>query len=225
MKYTAITAAVAAMTIGLAIPVQVSAQSKSAQDAAQANPGQSSSTQGSSAQTASPALPVTALDVSSITGRITDIDPGKRTVTVRSEDGNMATMVVGANVENFDKIKLNDEVTMRYMEARTVAILEGGPAPKLGEIRTQVQADASRPTPAKGKPGMAVMERNFEVFNVFEIDRQNNILTLRGTSGVPIDIMVNDGDLLKNLELNDRIVMSYRQIAAVSIKPADSKKK
>ena len=78
---------------------------------------------------------------------------------------------------------------MRYTEATSLAIAKGGigTESQIGEIRTKVEADAARQAEAGGKPGMSAMERSTLVANVFEIDRERGILTLRGTDGVPVD--------------------------------------
>ncbi|MBA3597238.1 MAG: hypothetical protein H0W40_07660 [Methylibium sp.] len=154
-----------------------------------------------------------------ITGKVSHIDRTKRTVAVRSDDGRMATLVVGPNVPNFDTIDLGDRVTMHYTEAVSLAIAKGGIGTddvKLGEIRTKIEADAARKA-QDGMPGMAAMERTTLVANVFQIDRQRGVLTLRGTDGVPVEIKVPDKQALDQIQLNDQVVVGYRQAAAVSI--------
>lgn len=165
--------------------------------------------------------PVIATEATSITGKVAAINPGIRHVIVNGDDGRTTAMFVGPNVRNFENLKLGDRVTVRYTEALALAIAKGGPGTEsqIGEIRTKVEADAARQAAPGGKPGMSAMERTTLVANVFEIDRERGILTLRGTDGVPVDIKVPDKNALNQIKLNDQIVIGYRQSAALSIEP------
>lgn len=167
--------------------------------------------------------PTVAVSTASITGKVTAIDRSERTVAVRGDDGRAAKLTVGANVPNFHTIDIGDEVTMRYTEAVSLALAKGGLGTdaQLGEIRTKVEADAARRA-KDGMPGMAAMERTTLVANVFQIDRQRGVLTLRGTDGVPVEIKVPDKQALDQIALDDQVVIGYRQAAAVSIEPGDA---
>lgn len=165
--------------------------------------------------------PVVAVETTSIRGKVALVNPIARQVVVNGDNGRVSTMFVGPNVRNFENLKLGDQVTMRYTEALALAIAKGGPGTEsqIGEIRTKVEADAARQAAPGDKPGMSAMERTTLVANVFEIDRERGILTLRGTDGVPVDIKVADKKALDQIKLNDQIVIGYRQSAALSIEP------
>lgn len=166
--------------------------------------------------------PTASLDVVTLSGEVTAIDRAARTVAVRGDDGAVATLTVGPNVNNFDRLQPGDRVTLRYSEAVSLALAKGSgdTDAQLGEIRTKVEADSSRQVaPGAGKPGLAVTDRTTVVANVFEIDRERGLLTLRGTDGVPVDIKVEDRQALAQFDVNDQIVIAYREAAVVSIQP------
>lgn len=200
--------AIATLSLGLAVPLGVLAQTPEALEPA-AGAIQRDPVKG----------PVGTVEVTAIEGQVTAIDRAKRRVAVRADDGRAVTMHVGPNVRNFEQLAIGDQVSIRYSEAVSLAIAKGGSGSDLGAIRTKVEADAARQAAPGAKPGMAAVERTTLVANVFDIDRERNILTLRGTDGVPVDIKVEDEAALRQIELNDQVVIGYRQAAAVSIEP------
>lgn len=165
--------------------------------------------------------PVVAVQTLSMTGKLTAVDPARRQLEVKGQDGRVATVVAGPQVRNFDKLKLGDQVTMRYTQAQSLAIAKGGvdTDAELGEIRTKVESQSARQAPSGGKPGVSAIEQTVMVANVFRIDRQAGVLTLRGTSGEPVEVKV-DKAALEQIQLDDQIVIGYRQAMAVSVEPA-----
>lgn len=212
MKHSSLAITLTALKTGLGLSAGALAQSASPGSPTAATPGPIA---------AAVKDPVVAAETTSISGKVTAIDPVGRQVVIRGDNGRFATMVVGRNVRNFEKLKPGDQVTMRYTEALALAIAKGGPGTEsqIGEIRTKVEADAARQAAPGGKPGISAMERTTLVANVFEIDRERGILTLRGTDGVTVDIKVADKNALDRIKLNDQIVIAYRQSAALSIEP------
>ena len=90
---------------------------------------------------------------------------------------------------------------------------------ELGEVRIKVEGDAARQAAPGVKPGMLAMEQTTMVANVFEIDRAREILTLRGSDGVPVDVKVADENALDQIALNDQTVIGCQQSAALSVEP------
>ena len=165
--------------------------------------------------------PVTELRVVSLNGKVTAIDPVKRQVSVTGDDGGVATLFVGPEIRNFENLKVGDHVTASYTEAHSLAIAKGekGNEAKLGELRMKIESQAANQAPAGGKPGLSAMQRTTMVANVFQIDRDRGILTLRGTSGVPVDVHVPDKEMLNQIGINDQLVVGYRHASVVSIQP------
>ena len=154
------------------------------------------------------------------TGKVTSINPARRMLTVQGENGGELSLVVGPDVKNFQNVKLGDRVRVQYTEATALALAENpGKTDDLGAIRTKIEAQAA--SQASGtKPSMGVTERTTTVANVFEVDRQQGTITLRGTNGVPVEVRVPDKQTLQQIDKNDQVVMSYVEAAAVSIQPA-----
>ncbi|WP_119154658.1 hypothetical protein [Caldimonas tepidiphila] len=164
--------------------------------------------------------PVVWVNTNVVSGTITEIHRGQRMFTARTDDGRMLTMAVGRDVNNFDTLKQGDQVSIRYTEAEAIALAKRtSERQQIGEIRSTVESFASAQAPAgSARPGMSAAERTTMVANVFDIDRSNGILTLRGTSGEPVDIRV-DPKALQQISKNDQVVISYLQSTAVAIEP------
>ena len=61
-----------------------------------------------------------------VTASITAIDKAKRDVTLKGPQGNQFTVTAGPEVKNFDKLKVGDQVDMKYAEAVTMELKKGG---------------------------------------------------------------------------------------------------
>lgn len=163
--------------------------------------------------------PVGAAQTAKVSGKVTAIDHKQRSVAIETDDGRALRMRVGNDVRNFDNVKKGDQVTIAYSEAMALALAKGsGSKEHIGEIRRKVESDAAAQAPAGGKPGVGALQRTTLVANVFDIDRDNNILTLRGTDGVPVDLKVSK-DALSQVSKDDQLIVSYVEAAVVSIEP------
>lgn len=155
-----------------------------------------------------------------MTGTVTGIDRAERRIMARDERGRVMTLAVGPEVNNFENLRQGDQVTLRYTEAEAVALAkQTDQRQDWGEIRSRVESTASAQAPAgASRPGMGSVEQTTVVANVFDIDRQRGILTLRGTSGEPVDIMASP-KALEQIDRNDQIAISYIEATAVEISP------
>ena len=61
-----------------------------------------------------------------VTATITAIDKAKRDVTLKGPQGNLFDVTAGPEVKNFDKLKVGDQVDMKYVEAVTMELKKGG---------------------------------------------------------------------------------------------------
>lgn len=168
------------------------------------------------------ATPMATARTESTTGTVTAVNLAQRVVQVDTEPGRPMSLFVGPSVKNLRNVKVGDRVSVRYTEAFSYALAEvPGNTEKVGEIRTKVETRAAA-HPTGDRPGMGVTEQTTIVANVFEIDRDQNTVTLRGTSGVPVKVRVSDPQALRQIDLNDQVIMSYTEAAVVSIQPSES---
>ena len=66
--------------------------------------------------------------VAQITASVEAVDSAKRTITVKGPAGNIVTLPVGPEVQNFDQIRVGDLVAVRYLEALTLELKKRGTA-------------------------------------------------------------------------------------------------
>lgn len=166
--------------------------------------------------------PVVWVNTNVVVGTITNIQPQQRMLTARTEDGRLITMAASADVHNFDRLKRGDLVTIRYTEAEAVTLVkhtgQDGPG-----IRSTVEASSGTQAPqGAARPAIGATERTTLVANVFDIDRQRGIISLRGTGGEAIDIRANP-KALEQINKNDQVRMTYVQSTAVEIRPGNTR--
>lgn len=218
---------IAASIVGASLMVPLCAVAQTTSPAASSVDSNASTAPGASVAPANSIAvigPAVTVQVVSAAGTVTSIDRINRLVAMKGHDGRMVSLLVGPNIRNFENLKVGDEVTVRFTEAYALAIAKGekDDESKIGELRTKVEAESAKQAAPGGKPGLATMEQTTMVANVFEIDRERGILTLRGTDGVPVDIKVPDRQALSQINPNDQVVIGYRRGSVVAIEPGGS---
>lgn len=167
--------------------------------------------------------PVVWVNTNVVVGTITDIQRERRTLTARTDSGRIIKMAVGPEVHNFGQLKQGDLVTIRYTEAEAFALSKNPGQGQASGIRSTVEASAATQAPQGAqRPSIGATERTTIVANVFDIDKQRGILTLRGTSGDTVDIRTNP-KALEQIDKNDQVVISYMQATAVDIRPGNTR--
>lgn len=155
-----------------------------------------------------------------VRGTVTQIDPGQRMLGARTDDGRTMTLAVGPDVNNFDTLKQGDRIMLRYTEAEAIALAKPtDPGQQTGEIRSRVESFATAQAPqGAARPVLGATKRTTVVANVLDIDRQQGVLTLRGTGSEPVDVRV-DPKVLEQIGKDDQVVISYIEATAVAIQP------
>ena len=110
--------------------------------------------------------------------KVTALDLGARTISLRTPDGRSGTYSVGQVVRNLDRIKVGDTVNALYEERTTYVLSEGGtkvPAPR------EVLVAAGAP---KGQnPSGVVTREEVANYTVLATDLQANSMTLVPAGG------------------------------------------
>ena len=86
---------------------------------------------------------------------ITAINKEARTVTLKSEQGDVDTFTVGPEVTRFDQLKVGDTIRATYSEAVVVTLRKPGAAPTAPTAAMTVPASRWR----RDKPGMLILSR------------------------------------------------------------------
>jgi Cu/Ag efflux protein CusF len=156
-------------------------------------------------------------DTIKISASITAIDKATRDVTLKGPDGNLVTVTAGADVKNFDQLKVGDQVDLQYIEALTLELKKGGGKP----VAKTEKADAV--SASKGAtPAGAVGRKVTIVADVVAVDPAKQIVTLKGPKQT-VNLRVPDPAQFRNIAKGDQVEATFTQAVAVMVEPAAKK--
>ncbi len=137
---------------------------------------------------------------------VTAIDKSARKITVKMPSGDKAQIQVPADVQEFDKLKVNDKIDIDYMQSVALGFLPAGTKPSLTERE------------AAG-PGMAGRQVSVSA-EVIKVDPASNQVTFKGPKGTHRIVTVQDPELqakLPNLKPGQVVVLQYTEAVATAI--------
>ncbi len=147
---------------------------------------------------------------------VTKVDKEARTVTFRGPRGNLGTLNVPKESQNFDKVKPGQQYKMKYVEAVAVAIHKGG-AP------SAVAAQDVTLNPKGAKPGGMIV-RTVQLAGVIDaIDYAERYIAVRGPKGNVVPLKVSQDINMEPLAAGDRIAVTHT--AALAIEMVEQPKK
>lgn len=181
-----------------------------AQDQEPPPANQGAPSKATSAETSRPAKVIT--ELATITATVEDVNKGKRTVTLKSEDGRSDTVVVGKDVKNFDQIKKGDTVKATYYMSAAIEVRK----PSEQATRRETQALIGR---EKGeKPGGLAVESTEVTALVEDIDYEKRTVTLKGPGGRTKTITVGpEVKRLNEVKKGDEIAVRYTEALAIDV--------
>jgi Cu/Ag efflux protein CusF len=141
------------------------------------------------------------------------VDLAKREVTLRREDGEMVTLVVGEEARNLPQLAKGDIVTATYQVGLVVALGPPGKEP----VRVD-DAQAAR-TAAGQKPGGAIQQTVAVTATVVGIDMATHTVTLKGPKQTVALPVAKDVDLTK-LKVGDQVGAVYQESFALTVEAA-----
>lgn len=154
-----------------------------------------------------------------VRARVVEVDPLRRTTTLRGVKGNIVTVQVPAEVKNFEQIRAGDDLVIRYATA-VIASIE--PASRSG-IRERVESVASASAPAGALPG-TVTAHKVEVLAVVQaINRKARTATLRGATRT-VKLTVPEGIDITKVKIGDEVRATFIEAAVLSFEHAKPKK-
>jgi Cu/Ag efflux protein CusF len=150
------------------------------------------------------------------TATVTAIDPASRLISLQRPDGAIVDIQAGAEVKNFDKIRVGDKVAAEYTEALSLELKKGAAgAPKRIESPPTV-------TRAEGgaKPSATAGSTVTVLADVVGVNQKDHFVTLRGPGGHMVDLRVPDPEQLKRIKQGDQVQAVYTEALAVKVSPA-----
>jgi hypothetical protein len=152
--------------------------------------------------------------VAQVTASVEAIDSAKRIVTLKGPAGDIVTLAVGAEVQNFDRIRVGDLVVVRYLDALTLELRKRGTAKR---ERTE-RGVTERARPGE-RPAAVEAHEVHVVADVIALDPQTQTVTLRGPTRI-VDLRVYDPEQFKLVAVGDQVEATYTEAVAISVEPA-----
>jgi Cu/Ag efflux protein CusF len=140
---------------------------------------------------------------------VTKVDKENRTVTFRGPKGNLGTLTVPPEGQNFDQVKAGQQYRMKYVEAVALEIRKGGTPAKSTSDQVKV-------SPKGAKPG-GIMARTLQISGVVDaIDFTDRYIAVRGPKQT-VSLKVADDVPLDQLSIGDLIAVTYTAALAIEM--------
>jgi len=149
-----------------------------------------------------------------IDAKVQEIDLKSRKVTLMGLDGNFTTVTAGEGVKRLNEVKVGDIVAVEFTTYMAAEIRE--PTAEEEKHPLTIVADAGK-MPAGMPPGAEIGAIVQAVVSIEIINRPFSTVTIKGPRGNYVTIPVENGELLTEVKVGQRIVMTYAETVAVSL--------
>lgn len=146
------------------------------------------------------------------TATVTAIDLAKREVTLRHEDGRVATLICGEEVRNLPQVKVGDVVTCEYRQSIAYEVKKPGEA-KPGASVAGVAGRAKEGEMPAAAAGQALTV----TATIIAIDREHNRVSLQGPDGDIAVVQVRDAAKLARVNVGELVEITYTEAMAISV--------
>jgi hypothetical protein len=144
------------------------------------------------------------------TATVTAVDPATRRVKLRMSDGSQTTVKCGAEVVNFEQIKVNDKVNVTMVEELAIHLKRAdGPA--------DGQSAGVMLAPEGAKPSAAVAGTVQVTGKITAIDTNTRRVTLKLPDGSSERVRAGEQIDLSAVKPGDDVTVRYSEALAVSV--------
>ena len=169
--------------------------------------------------------PVSTEKVHTISATVVRVDAKQRLVELK-KDKEVRTIEVPAEVRNFDKIQVGDEVVVTYYEGLAAEFKKKGTGTPVGTV--DASTGSARMPEGSGKPGAAVANRVKATVVIESVDNAKHSVTFTGPAGMQRTLDVVDPKAQKfisELKKGDEVELTYAEALAVTVEPKAAKSK
>jgi hypothetical protein len=151
-------------------------------------------------------------EVSEISGRVVALHRAQRTVSLRGPQGNVVTIKVDKAAQNFDQVRVGDEVKLQYYESVAIYVTSDGKPPAADSAVAVGVA-------AKGaKPAGEVIEVTDVSATIEAINPVKRVLTLKGPQGNVFPVTVDKSVQGFNaLRVGDNVHVRHTEALALTV--------
>ena len=152
-----------------------------------------------------------------LTATVVKVDQDTRMITLRSTDGEEATIEAGPEIKNLAQLHAGDVVTAHFQRALALELLPAGSA------STGVAVEGGVVGAPKGeKPGMTGGHSVTIVAKLAAVDMKNHTVTLQGDNGEKQVIEVKDPARqarMSQLKVGEMVRITYVEALAITVTP------
>lgn len=152
------------------------------------------------------------------TATVTAINPASRVVSLQRPDGQVVDVHAGAEVKNFDKIKVGDKVAADYTQSLSLELKKG---PTGATKRIESPTTVSRSS-GSSQAGATIGAQVTLLADVVAVNQQAHSVKLRGPEGRMVDLKVPDPEQLKRIKQGDQVQAVYTEALALKLEPAEA---
>ena len=146
-----------------------------------------------------------------ITGTVTIVNVEKRMLTIQKPDGHFQVIHIPEEVRRIDEIKINDKLTISYLEAVAVDLKKrAGDAAPSAVATKKIDREASR------KPAGSMVETLTISGTVEAVNRSASTVTVRGPEN-RVTLTVQDPSLLEGVAAGDGVEVTYMKAVAAKV--------
>jgi hypothetical protein len=150
-----------------------------------------------------------------LTARVEGIDAETRTLTLETPDARMVEFVAGDEVRNFDQIEVGDMVEATVFNALRLELVND-------EEKSKPEGqEAMARAPEGDKPGAAVGVSVSFMTEVVRVDRDANVISLKGPEGNVVDFDVQNPAQFDVVKVGDAVRATYTEAVAVEVRSAE----
>lgn len=172
-----------------------------------------------SAQMQPAPAPVGQAQLIEVTAKVEDVDLAKRLITVKGPQGRVVVSKVDPAVENLDKVKVGDEVQIKYYRAALQQAEKLDPSAERGG--TVTESAAATGTVGDKPAGVAGREVR-ETVEILDVDPYKKAIAYRGMDGKYREVSVDAPHLkhwLDDLKKGDKVRVHYMEALAIKVEP------
>jgi hypothetical protein len=156
-------------------------------------------------------------ETNAVKATVEEVNPSRRELKLKDEEGNTIKMTVSKDVKNLDKVKKGDEILAGYYQSAAISVNKPGETPvEAGDKEAVIVSE-------KGERPRGVAVKTTQVTaTVEDIDHAKREVKLKDAEGNTTKIKV--GDRVKRLDevkKGDQIVARYTEALAVFVTKPD----
>jgi hypothetical protein len=151
------------------------------------------------------------------TATVTALDPTKRLVSLKADNGREFTVEAGEEVRNFGQIKVGDEVNVQYYQALAADVTKAEASNQPGAVLLGARAaEGARPAGGLGTVYTAIV-------TIDSVDTAKDTVSFTGPEGKKHETKVerDEGrEFISQLKPGDRVQLTYGEAWAIAVAPA-----